>query len=124
MTARRARPPPSLFGLNDVTSVSSSAAEIIPGQTCINLRVGGKVVRTATGKNREALEPRSWDVADLEEPGSGDRDRRSAFSGGWGHVNVDQIVFTDVPPEPFLKRGTSFEAAAKALNLVRSRPKM
>ena len=24
-----------------------------PGQTCINLRVGGKVVRSATGKNQE-----------------------------------------------------------------------
>ena len=37
-----------------------------PNQTCINLRVGGKVVRTTTGKNQEALEPASWDVADLK----------------------------------------------------------
>ena len=37
-----------------------------PGKTCINLRVGGKVVRTATGKDREALEPAVWDVAELK----------------------------------------------------------
>ncbi|MCH5372570.1 MAG: hypothetical protein JJ992_01235, partial [Planctomycetes bacterium] len=36
-----------------------------PDRTCINLRVDGKVVRTAVGKNREALEPASWDLADL-----------------------------------------------------------
>ena len=87
-----------------------------PGQTCINLRVGGKVVRTAAGKNREALEAASWDVAELKNK-EAVLEIVDRHSGGWGHVNIDQIVFTDVPPEPFLKRGTSFEAAAKALAL-------
>ena len=35
------------------------------GRTCINLLVDGAVVRTATGRNTERLEPRNWDVADL-----------------------------------------------------------
>src|SRR5262249_39736690 len=42
-----------------------------PGKTCINLLVGDKVVRTATGPNdkpggSEALDWHSWDVAELE----------------------------------------------------------
>jgi uncharacterized protein (DUF608 family) len=87
-----------------------------PGQTCVNLRVGGRVVHTATGKSREALEPVSWDVAGLkgQEAVIEIVDRSS---GGWGHINVDQIIFTDVPPEPFLKQGTVMEAAAKAVGL-------
>src|SRR5690606_16882493 len=41
-----------------------------PGQTCINLLLDGRVVRTATGSNdrpggSERLEPHQWDVAEL-----------------------------------------------------------
>jgi uncharacterized protein (DUF608 family) len=88
-----------------------------PKQTCINLKVDGKVVRTATGKNLEALEPASWDVADL-------LGREAVIeivdqhSGGWGHINIDQIVFADIPPEGFLKQGTASDTAAKALGLA------
>jgi non-lysosomal glucosylceramidase len=87
-----------------------------PNQTCINLRVAGKIVRTATGKDREALEPASWDVADL-------KGKEAAIeivdhnSEGWGHINIDQIIFSDIPPEPLLRRGTAIEVAANALNL-------
>ena len=86
-------------------------------RTCINLRVEGKVVRTAVGKNLESLEPASWDVADL-------KDKHATIeivdksSEGWGHVNIDQIVFSDVPPEPFLKQGTAADTVAKALSLA------
>lgn len=64
------------------------------GRTCVNLIVDGAVVRTATGRNNERLEPHNWDVGDL-------RSRRAhieivdAESGGWGHVNVDRIEFRD-----------------------------
>src|SRR5437660_1010633 len=58
-----------------------------PGKTCVNLLVGGKVVRTATGPNTEPggseeLEPASWDVAEL----AGKTARIEivdAASGGW-----------------------------------------
>lgn len=66
------------------------------GQTCVNLRVDGEVVRTATGKDVERLAPHNWDVAALQ----GKRARIEivdAASGGWGHVNVDQIEFRDDP---------------------------
>ena len=67
-----------------------------PGRTCVNLRVDGTVVRTATGRDNERLEPHNWDVSDL-------RGRRArleivdAESGPWGHINVDQIEFRDEP---------------------------
>jgi hypothetical protein len=87
-----------------------------PAKTCTNLRVGGKVVRTAMGKNLEALEPVTWDVADLKGQQAVieivDRE-----SGPWGHVNVDQIIFSDIPPEGVLKQGTTTDTAARALGL-------
>jgi len=72
------------------------------GTTCMNLLVRGKAVRTATGPNvkpggSERLEPSGWDVSEF----AGQRARIEivdAASGGWGHINVDQIVFTDVKP--------------------------
>ncbi|MCX5673194.1 MAG: glycoside hydrolase family 32 protein [Planctomycetota bacterium] len=71
-----------------------------PGETCINLLVDGKVVRTATGPNdrpggTERLDWYSWDVSEFAG--------RSAIlqivdkaTGGWGHINIDHIVQSDV----------------------------
>ena len=70
-----------------------------PDETCLNLIVDGKKVRTATGPNTtpggsERLEPAAWEVAEF----SGREamltivdDRKD----GWGHLNLDQIVQTD-----------------------------
>jgi fructan beta-fructosidase len=70
-----------------------------PGETCLDLLVDGAVVRSATGPNdrpggSERLDWASWDVADLAGKSVVLRivDRRK---GGWGHVNVDQIVQSD-----------------------------
>jgi fructan beta-fructosidase len=73
-----------------------------PGKTCINLLVDGKVVRTATGPNlkpggSEELELASWDVADLEGRAACIQIVDNA-TGGWGHINIDQIVACDIPP--------------------------
>ena len=73
----------------------------LEGKTCMNLLVDNKIVRTATGPNvnpggSEALEPGSWDVSDL----IGKEARIQIVdhaTGGWGHINVDQIVFADKP---------------------------
>lgn len=67
-----------------------------PDQTCINLLVDGRAVRTATGKNAERLEPHNWDVSELagKEARIEILDRQS---GGWGHINIDQIEFRDEP---------------------------
>ena len=83
-------------------------------ETCINLRVAGKVVRSTTGKNREQLEPASWDVSEFrgQEAIIEIVDKRS---DGWGHINVDQIVFSDIPPEAVLQIGTPVGEAARAI---------
>ena len=67
-----------------------------PGKTCMNLLVDGKVVRSAVGDNTENLKPHSWDVSDLAGR-TGVLAILDAHTGGWGHVLVDQIVFSDRP---------------------------
>jgi non-lysosomal glucosylceramidase len=69
-----------------------------PHDACLNLVSRGKVVRTATGKDNEKLEWDFWDVSDLvghpAELQIVDRAK-----GGWGHINVDDILFADGPPQ-------------------------
>lgn len=70
-----------------------------PGKTCINLIIAGKVVATATGRDDEHLDWCTWDV----RPFKGKRASLSIVdqeTGGWGHINVDQIIQTDKPPVP------------------------
>jgi len=66
------------------------------GQTCVNLLVDGQVVRTAVGKNNEKLEWHFWSVQEFEGKEAQIQivDRAS---GGWGHINVDQIELSDEP---------------------------
>ncbi|MDI6449970.1 GH116 family glycosyl hydrolase [Anaerobaca lacustris] len=63
-------------------------------ETCINLLIDGQVVRTATGKDNEKLEWHFWHVEDIEG-----RTARIEIvdhhSGGWGHINIDQIEMAD-----------------------------
>lgn len=70
-------------------------------ETCMNLIVEGEVVRTATGPNRksggsEQLERVYWDVRELVG-------KRGVFqivdqrTGGWGHINVDDIHASSRP---------------------------
>ncbi|MGE3819290.1 MAG: glycoside hydrolase family 32 protein [Isosphaeraceae bacterium] len=69
------------------------------GKTCLQLSIGGVVVRTATGPNdkpggSERLAWNSWDVGAFQ----GKPARLQivdAATGGWGHVNVDQITLSD-----------------------------
>jgi len=73
------------------------------GKTCMNLLLDGTVVRSATGSNlnpggSEYLDPFFWDVSEL-------RGKTVTLQivddakGGWGHVNVDQIVQSDTKPK-------------------------
>jgi len=73
-----------------------------PGETCLNLLINGQVVRTATGPNgvpggTERLGRAAWDVADLE--GKVARiEIVDRATGGWGHINVDQITLSNEKP--------------------------
>ncbi|MBI4585660.1 MAG: hypothetical protein HY717_16740 [Planctomycetes bacterium] len=66
------------------------------GKTCIDLLVDGKTARTAAGKDNERLAWSSWEVREL----IGKKARieiADRESGGWGHINIDQIEFADRP---------------------------
>lgn len=67
-----------------------------PGQTCLNLLVDGKVVRTATGRNSNRMRLEHFDVRDLEG-----RTARVEIvdekRGSWGNIGVDHLVQTDEP---------------------------
>lgn len=75
------------------------------GKTCMNLLVDGKVERTAVGPNTEpggseTLTLSSWNVGELVGKQAQIQIVDDA-SGGWGHINVDQLVLTDIaPPAP------------------------
>ncbi|HVM51290.1 MAG TPA: GH116 family glycosyl-hydrolase [Candidatus Acidoferrum sp.] len=64
--------------------------------TQIRLLVNGKVARAASGKDNERLEPVCWDVAQFEGQ-TAHLEIVDEAKGGWGHINVDQIEFSDMP---------------------------
>jgi len=64
--------------------------------TQIRLVVDGKVVRSESGKDNERLEPALWDVRDLKGR-SAHIEIVDESAGGWGHINVDNIIFADLP---------------------------
>ncbi len=64
--------------------------------TQIRLMLGDKICRATSGKDNEKLEPASWDVREF----LGQTARIEIVDhqkGGWGHINVDDIVFSDQP---------------------------
>jgi len=88
-------------------------------KTAVHLVVDGAVVRRATGPNdrpggSEALEPRHWDVAEFMGR-KGVIRIIDAASGGWGHVNVDQIVQTDRRPPVLVSAARDFDVTRRFL---------
>ncbi|KAK6595390.1 beta-fructofuranosidase [Botrytis cinerea] len=79
----------------------------LPGQECINLKIQGQVVRTATGANAEMLIPQSWDVSDLLGQ-SAVIEIVDSSTSGWGHIMIDEITFSDASPEVSLSRWVDF----------------
>ncbi len=75
------------------------------GETCINLLVEGKVVRTAVGpenkdnRGREILDWKSWNVAEFKGKKAMLRIVDDA-TGGWGHICIDHIMQSDEPHLP------------------------
>lgn len=71
-----------------------------PGETCINMLLDGDVVRTATGPNdhpggSERLEWHTWDVSEFAGKAV-TLDIVDRHTGGWGHINIDHIVLSDL----------------------------
>jgi uncharacterized protein (DUF608 family) len=64
--------------------------------TQIRLLVDGRIVRRQSGTNDERLRAARWDVSELK----GKTARIQIVdeqTGGWGHINIDEIVFSDAP---------------------------
>ncbi|KAJ5754796.1 exoinulinase InuD [Penicillium manginii] len=62
--------------------------------TAIHLKIDGQIIRSATGTNSENLVWQSWDVSSLQNHTAVIQIVDSA-TGGWGHINVDEISFSD-----------------------------
>jgi fructan beta-fructosidase len=67
--------------------------------TAIELVVDGTVVRSATGKDGEALNWASWDLSDLAGKQAQVRIVDDNV-GGWGHINVDHVMLSDTAAQP------------------------
>jgi uncharacterized protein (DUF608 family) len=64
--------------------------------TQIRLVINGKAVRAAAGKDNERLESAVWNVQEFVGQAA-HLEIVDDQKGGWGHINVDQIVFSDWP---------------------------
>jgi non-lysosomal glucosylceramidase len=66
------------------------------GKTCLNLLIDGEVVKSATGRNDNRMNPGSFTVKQWEG-----KDAQLQIvdkeTGGWGNIGVDHIVFSDKP---------------------------
>lgn len=65
-------------------------------QTAIRLVVDDEAVKSASGRRRERVVPHNWNVRDLQGR-IAHLEIVDQESGGWGHINVDQIEFRDTP---------------------------
>jgi sucrose-6-phosphate hydrolase SacC (GH32 family) len=68
-------------------------------ETRMDLWVDGKRVRTASGADAERLTWSSWDVHEFLHRQAQLQIVDDA-TGGWGHLNVDQIMLADAPARP------------------------
>ncbi len=98
-----------------------------PGTLCINLLIDGAVVQSASGYESEHLHWHVWNLfphlrkkAHLQIVDN--------HTGGWGHLNVDQITFSDRPKvhrffnDPVTHAMTSIDEAARKVANDPTRP--
>ncbi|MCB0638219.1 MAG: GH32 C-terminal domain-containing protein, partial [Lewinella sp.] len=67
-----------------------------PGATEIRLLINGTTVRSATGSNEEHLRWESWEMDEFAGQ-TAQLQIVDYHSGGWGHINIDHILFADEP---------------------------
>lgn len=64
-------------------------------KTCINLLVDGRVVRSLTGKDSNAMQWQTFSVAEYEGQKAVIQ-VVDQHSGGWGQISLGEVVFSDV----------------------------
>jgi fructan beta-fructosidase len=77
---------------------ADSPAHPTSTETTVNLVIGGNIVRSSTGPNSEQLSWNNWNVAQF----TGQQAQIEIIdknNGGFGHILVDDIYFSDVPKE-------------------------
>lgn len=62
--------------------------------TQIRLVINGKIVRATSGEDNELLKPAVWNVREFIGQ-TAHIEIVDEQKGGWGHINVDEIVFSD-----------------------------
>jgi len=86
--------PPFRIELSHIEALLSGGQR--PRQACVNVLVGDRVVRTATGRDDDLFETVAFDVSELV-----DEEARIEIvdnaRGLWGHINVDRIRQTQQP---------------------------
>jgi non-lysosomal glucosylceramidase len=88
-----------------------------PRETCINLVIDGNLVRSETGKDTDIMEWASWDVQDLAQKAAHIEILDQA-TGGWGHIEIDQIEFSDTPRRSFRALAEQPDFGTMALALL------
>lgn len=89
------------------------------GRTCMNLRVDGNIVLSATGRNDNRLGPRTWDVRKWAGK-TAQIEIVDNESGGWGNIGVDHIVLSDTPAVPFTPLTERPDYGTMGLAIVRA----
>jgi sucrose-6-phosphate hydrolase SacC (GH32 family) len=77
-------------------------------ETRMDLLVDGKVVRTASGDDAERLAWKSWNVSEFKNQKAVLQIVDQA-TGGWGHINVDQIMEADESARPAAESALWFD---------------
>lgn len=102
----------------DQFMASDEPARPLSRETTVNLLVDGQVVRSETGENSEVLNWRSWSVGAWmgREAQIQIVDKNT---GGWGHLLVDQITFSNERKEVanWVDWGADFYAAVSWNNV-------
>jgi non-lysosomal glucosylceramidase len=90
------------------------------GKTCMNLLIDGEVVKSATGRNNNRMNPGSFTVTQWEGKQAQIRIVDNE-TGGWGNIGADHIVFSDKPTKTLvLNELHDFGTMGLALLSVRS----
>ncbi|MEO5915372.1 MAG: glycoside hydrolase family 32 protein [Luteolibacter sp.] len=79
---------------------------------CVDLMIGGKTVKRATGRNSDRMTSTSWDVKEFVGKNAQIRVVDEA-EGSWGHINVGKIVQTDRPESMPVAKGTLYQESLR-----------
>ena len=64
------------------------------GETCVNLIVGGEIVKTVTGHDSNQMAWESFEVANLNGK-TAHIEVVDTFTGGWGQISLGEVIFSD-----------------------------